>query len=163
MNRRTNRRNRGRTAQGFTLIEIMVVLVIIGMMVGFGGLMVFQNLEKAKQKEAMAQTSVLYDALIAFNLDCSRFPTETEGLDALIHRPADAEGWNGPYIEKWQKIPLDPWKRPYDYMVSVAEGERETPMVISLGKGGAQGGTDLASDVMNGQIMEDTSTTGGGG
>ena len=147
-----------RKARGFTLLEIIAVLVIIGMMVGFGVPMVMNHIENARQQEAVTQTRIMADALRQFNMHVRHFPSEQEGLDALLHRPADADGWSGPYIQDWRRIPKDPWGNEYQYVLSQGEGGVETPQVVSLGRDKNPGGTGLNSDVVNGQLLEEEDT-----
>jgi general secretion pathway protein G len=151
MKRRTHRQTR----RGFTLIEIMAVVVIIGMILGFGGMAVYKRIEEAKQTTAKAQTSLMYDALGQFKSQVGRFPSTEEGLDAILHRPADdSDGWRGPYIDKWETIPLDPWNRPYMYETMTDDNGDEKPLVSSYGADRAAGGTGLNSDVVNGGLTD---------
>lgn len=155
MDTKRHRRHAAST-RGFTLIEMIAVLVIIGMMVGFGGIMIRNQLEDAKVKEARAQTSTMYDALEAFALNCGNYPAQEDGLGALLVRPADADGWLGPYIQKWTKIPKDPWGNDYQYQIVQNEDGTDLIQVISLGKDKQPGGIGRNADVVNGQIIEET-------
>lgn len=150
------KRNRRRTVstRGFTLIEMIAVLVIIGMMVGFGGMVIRKHLENAKVKEAMFQTNMMYDQLVLYSIDCNNFPSQEDGLEALLVRPADADGWDGPYIQKWRKIPKDPWGNEYLYKISSNENGDDQIEVISLGKDGKADGDGKNADVINGEIEE---------
>ena len=154
----TRRRSRG----GFTLIELMAVLLILAIMAGFGVPMVMSRIEKARQTEAITQTKQLVNAVRQFNMDTGRYPTEQEGLESLLVRPADVQGWDGPYIQDWTRIPKDPWGQAYIYTLPLSETGRENPQVVSLGKGGQPGGQDLAADIINGEIDQTDAGAEGG-
>src|SRR5436853_60468 len=113
---------RRRTGEsGFTLIEMMVVMVIIGLCVALVGPNFIKQGEKAKLKAARAQIEMLGTSLDTFRLDVGRYPSTQEGLAALRQRPFGADRWDGPYIKK--DVPADPWGRPYYYR-SPGEGGR---------------------------------------
>ena len=101
---------------GFTLLEMIVVLVIIGLIMGLVGPRLFGQADKAKVQTAQTQIKMLRGALQTMRLDISRWPTEQEGLALLTTRPASAEavpGWAGPYLD--EAVPQDPWGQPYQY------------------------------------------------
>ncbi len=139
-------RNRGtRSAEaGFTLIELLVVLVILGLLAGLVGPNVMNQLGGAKTKTAKVQVKELEQALEMYKLDVGRYPTSSEGLSALVEKPGDADGWNGPYLKSG--VPLDPWKNEYHYTYP---GTRADIDVFSLGQDNAEGGEGENSDVGN--------------
>ncbi|CAM2191515.1 Type II secretion system core protein G [Paraburkholderia kururiensis] len=100
--------------QGFTLLELLVVLVIIGLLAGIVGPRLFANVDKSKETTAKAQIDVLSKAVDQLRLDIGRYPTSQEGLGLLMAPPTDGTpGWSGPYLKK--AVPLDPWGEPYHY------------------------------------------------
>jgi general secretion pathway protein G len=134
----------GRRRQaGFTLIEIMVVMVIIGLLMALVGPNLIGRSEKAKTQAAAMQIERLGTVLDTFRLDVGRYPTTQEGLQVLVQRPMGVDRWDGPYINKG--VPKDPWDRPYIYR---SPGEAGRPYdLYSLGADGAPGGTDNNRDV----------------
>ena len=133
---------RGRQA-GFTLIEIMVVMVIIGLLMALVGPNLIGRSEKAKSQAAAMQIERLGTVLDTFRLDVGRYPTTQEGLQVLVQRPMGIDRWDGPYINKG--VPKDPWDRPYIYR---SPGEAGRPYdLYSLGADGAPGGTDNNRDI----------------
>lgn len=122
-----------RRRPGFSLVEILVVLAIIGLLMGLVGPQVLKVLGDARGKTANVQIHNLGEALDVFYLDAGRYPTPEEGLDALLHRPPEAGGWNGPYV-KGAALPKDPWGRPYVYRVPGRNGEPYE--ITSLGPSG---------------------------
>ena len=135
---------RARTQAGLTLIEILVVLAIVAMLAGLVGPTVLNQLGGAKSKTALVQIKELEQALEMYKLDVGRYPTASEGLDALVERAGNADGWNGPYLKSG--VPLDPWKNEYRYNVPGARAEIE---IYSLGQDGAEGGEGEDADVGN--------------
>ena len=133
-----------RRTRGFTLIELLVVLAILGLLIGLVGPRFLGQLGGAKSKTASIQIADLEKGLELFKLDVGRFPTTDEGLQSLVSRPANARGWNGPYL-KGTAVPEDPWGRPYKYTYSGA-GE---PEIVSFGADGAPGGEGENADVHN--------------
>jgi general secretion pathway protein G len=132
-----------RRQAGFTLIEIMVVMVIIGLLMALVGPNLIGRSEKAKTQAAAMQIERLGTVLDTFRLDTGRYPTSQEGLNALVQRPMGMERWDGPYLTKG--IPKDPWDRPYVYR-SPGDGGRPYD-IYSLGADGAPGGQDNNRDV----------------
>lgn len=127
--------------RGFTLLELLVVMVIIGLLAAYVAPRYFSQIGKSESTVARAQIEAFEKALDQFRLDVGRFPTTEEGLSALVAKPASAK-WNGPYLRK--AIPDDPWGKPYIYRSPGTKGEYE---LISLGKDGAPGGTSDNADI----------------
>jgi general secretion pathway protein G len=123
---------------GFTLLELLVVMVIIGMLAAFVAPRYFGQLGKSEVTLAKAQLEAFGQALDAFRLDVGRYPLAEEGLQSLLARPASADKWNGPYLK--MALPRDPWGRAYIYRTPGARGEYE---VLSLGPDGQGSGADL--------------------
>ncbi len=134
-------------ASGFTLVELLVVLVILGLLAGLVGPRVLGQLGGAKSKTAAVQIKDLEQAAELFKLDVGRFPTNDEGLEALIERPGSAQGWNGPYLKKGG-VPKDPWGNAYHYE---SPGKRTDVDIYSLGADNALGGEGENADVGNWQ------------
>ena len=144
---RSSRRPGSAAAQrGFTLLEMIVVLVIIGLIMGLVGPRLFGQADKAKVQTAKTQIKMLTGALQTMRLDIGRVPSAEEGLGALVHAPAEpraAKSWSGPYIE--DAVPADPWGNPYQYAPA---GDRDPPFVLySLGADGKAGGEGLDADI----------------
>ena len=134
---------RRRRQAGFTLIEIMVVMVIIGLLMALVGPNLIGRSEKAKSQAAAMQIERLGTVLDTFRLDVGRYPTTQEGLQVLVQRPMGVDRWDGPYLNKG--VPKDPWDRPYIYR---SPGEAGRPYdLYSLGADGAPGGTDNNRDI----------------
>src|ERR1041385_1688943 len=127
---------------GFTLIELIVVVVIIGLLAGLVVPQFIKQEEKATAKAARAQIELFGTALDTFRLDVGRYPTTQEGLAALTQKPASADRWDGPYLKK--EVPPDPWGKPYVYK---SPGDHGPYDIISYGAGGAPGGEDNNRDV----------------
>ena len=141
-----------RRQRGFTLLEMIVVLVIIGLIMGLVGPRLFGQADKAKVQTAGTQIKMLSGALQTMRLDISRFPTADEGLNLLVRRPADesaARGWAGPYLQQ-DSVPLDPWGNPYHY--EPTSGDSQPFAVFSYGADGKPGGQGFDADV--GQIPQ---------
>ena len=130
--------------RGFTLIEIMVVVIIIGLLAALVGPRLFGKVSTAKLKATKAQIELFGTALDTFRLDVGRYPTTEEGLKALREKPAGAENWQGPYLPK--EIPVDPWNKPYVYKSPGEHGEYD---LISYGLDGAEGGEGENLDIVS--------------
>jgi general secretion pathway protein G len=129
--------------QGFTLVEMLVVITIIGLIMGLIGPRVLNYLSESKVKAAKIQMQSFASALDLFNLDAGRYPSTSEGLAALVRRTPSVAAWNGPYL-KGGAVPNDPWNNPYIYH---APGERSAFDIISLGSDRQEGGTGTAADI----------------
>jgi len=129
---------------GFTLLELLVVMVIIGLLAGYVGPKYFSQIGKSEVKTARAQIDALGKALDQFRLDVGRYPTGEEGLQALNAAPAGEARWAGPYLQK--AVPMDPWGKPYQYK---SPGERGEYDLYSFGKDGQAGGQDESADIGN--------------
>jgi general secretion pathway protein G len=130
--------------RGFTLIEILVVIIIIGMLAALVGPRLFGKVSMAKQKTAKAQIELFGTALDAFRLDVGKYPTTEDGLKALREKPSGVEGWQGPYLPK--EIPLDPWNNAYIYKCPGEHGEYD---LISLGLDRVDGGEGENQDIVS--------------
>ena len=137
------RRVARRTA-GFTLVEMLVVLAIIGLLVGLVAPRVFGQLAEAKVRTAHIQIESFKNALDLFYLDAGRYPTTQEGLQALNTRPANVAGWGGPYV-KGSAMPKDPWNHPYGYKAPGGNGRPYD--ITSDGPGGKGGEPDGANQI----------------
>lgn len=136
-----DRRNMGQ--QGFTLVEMLVVITIIGLIMGLIGPRVLNYLSESKVKAAKIQLQSFSGALDLFYLDAGRFPSTAEGLTALVQQTPGLAAWNGPYL-KGGKVPNDPWNNPYVYR---APGERGPYDIMSYGSDGQEGGSGIAADI----------------
>jgi general secretion pathway protein G len=130
--------------QGFTLLELLVVVVIIGLLAGFVAPRYFGQVGKSEVNVAKAQLDALEKALDQYRLDTGRYPSPELGLKALLERPANEPKWNGPYLRK--AIPLDPWGKPYLYRIP---GEKAEFDLLSYGKDGQPGGSGENADITN--------------
>lgn len=128
---------------GFTLLELLVVIVIIGLLAAYVGPKYFSQLGKSEVTVTRAQIEAFEKSLDTYRLDVGRYPTTEESLNALMTAPPTAAGkWNGPYLKKG--VPLDPWGHPYQYRAPGTKGDYE---IVSLGKDGQPGGTGDAADI----------------
>ncbi len=129
---------------GFTLLELLVVIVIIGLLAAYVGPKYFAQLGKSEVTVAKAQLEAFDKSLDTFRLDVGRYPTTEEGMAALMAAPATAAAkWNGPYLKK--AVPADPWGNPYQYRSPGAKSEYE---LVSMGKDGQPGGTGENADIV---------------
>jgi len=129
--------------QGMTLIEILVVLVLIGVVMGIvGGNFIGQG-ESAKRKAAKIEIEQIGQTLDLYKLEVGRYPTSQEGLQALLSAPAGTSNWNGPY---WKKatLPKDPWGNEYKY---ASPGQHGAYDIVSLGADGKEGGEGANKDI----------------
>jgi general secretion pathway protein G len=133
-----------RAAAGFTLLELLVVIVIIGLLAGYVAPRYFSQVGKSEVQVARAQIDALEKALEQYRLDTRRLPTTEQGLSVLVSRPASEPNWNGPYLKK--VAPSDPWGRPYVYRVPGQKGEFD---LFSYGKDGKPGGSGEDADIGN--------------
>jgi general secretion pathway protein G len=132
-----------RRSAGFTLLELLVVIVIIGLLAAYVGPKYFSQLGKSEVTIARAQIEAFEKSLDTYRLDVGRYPTTEEGLAALLVAPATAGGkWNGPYLKK--AVPPDPWGHPYLYRAPGAKAEFD---IISLGRDGQPGGSGEDADI----------------
>lgn len=131
--------------RGFTLLELLVVIVIIGLLASYVGPKYFSQLGKSEVTIARAQIDAFEKSLDTYRLDVGRFPSTDEGLAALLEAPASATlKWNGPYLKK--VVPLDPWGHPYQYRSPGVKGDFD---IISLGRDGQPGGAGEDADISN--------------
>lgn len=130
--------------QGFTLLELLVVMVIIGLLAGYVGPKYFSQVGKSEIKVAKAQIDALDKALGQYWLDTGHYPSMELGLAALVTRPASEAKWDGPYLKK--DVPLDPWGFPYVFRLPGEHGEYD---LLSYGKDGKPGGAGEAADITN--------------
>lgn len=137
--------NRKRSRHGFTLVELMVVVLIIAVLAAMIVPRIINRAEEAKVAAARGDLAQLSKVLATFRLDTGRYPTTEEGLEALRTQPSDADGWKGPYLEK--PIPNDPWQNPYAYEFPGSLGE-DSFYLASFGSDKAPGGTGSAEDLI---------------
>lgn len=128
---------------GFTLVEILVVITIIGLIMAIVGPRVLNYLGESKVKAAKIQIESFESALDLYYLDVGHYPASSEGLGALVQRPGNAEVWNGPYL-KGGVVPADPWGHSYVYR---SPAERAPYEIVSYGADGQEGGTGTAADI----------------
>jgi general secretion pathway protein G len=136
---RARRRDQG----GFTLVEMLVVITIIGLIMGLVGPRVLNYLSESKVKSARIQIQSFASALDLFYLDAGRYPSSAEGLAALVRPTGGVAAWNGPYL-KGNSVPNDPWGKPYVYR---SPGEHGAYDLVSFGADGQEGGTGTAADI----------------
>lgn len=130
--------------RGFTLLELLVVMVIIGLLAGYVGPKYFAQIGKSEVKTAKAQIDALGKALDQYRLDTGNYPNTDQGLQALVTAPSGESRWQGPYLQK--AVPADPWGKPYLYKMP---GERSEYDLWSFGKDGRAGGDQESADIGN--------------
>ena len=135
-------RQQRRTGRGFTLLELLVVLVVLGLLVSIVGPRYFSQLGKSEGKAAQTQIASIVKALDMYRLDVGKYPSTEQGLAALSAAPANEARWRGPYLAK--AVPPDPWGRAYVYKSPGDTGEFD---LLSFGKDGAPGGTEENADI----------------
>ena len=133
-----------RSHAGFTLLELLVVMVIIGLLAGYVGPKYFAQIGKSEVKTAKAQIDALDKALAQYRIDTGHFPTTEQGLAALVTKPQNEPKWEGPYLAKG--VPNDPWGNPYQYK---SPGEHGDVDILSFGKDGQPGGDGENADITN--------------
>ena len=136
--------SRNRKLQGFTLLELLVVMVIIGLLASYVGPRYFAQVGKSEVKTTRAQIDALEKALDEYRLDTGHYPTTEQGLAALFAQPTNEPQWAGPYLKK--NVPPDPWGKSYVYK---QPGDHSEFDLWSYGSDGQPGGTGTAADVVN--------------
>ncbi|HUG78659.1 MAG TPA: type II secretion system major pseudopilin GspG [Burkholderiales bacterium] len=129
-------------SRGFTLLELLVVIVIIGLLAGYVAPRYFSQVGRSEVQVARAQLDALEKALDQFRLDARRYPSPEEGLEALLVKPATVASWNGTYLRK--TVPNDPWGRPFVYRTP---GEKAEFALFSYGRDGKAGGSGEDADI----------------
>ena len=127
---------------GFTLLELLVVIVIIGLLAGYVAPRYFAQVGKSEIKVAQAQIDGLGKALNQYRLDTGHYPTTEQGLAVLMARPSNEAKWDGPYLKK--AVPPDPWGKPYNYRFPGEHGDYD---IYSYGKDGQPGGSGENADI----------------
>lgn len=127
---------------GFTLLELLVVIVIIGLLAGYVAPRYFSQVGKSEIQVAKAQIESIEKALDQFRLDTRHYPSAEQGLEVLVAKPAGEPNWSGPYLKK--AVPMDPWGRAYVYRVPGERGEFD---LFSYGRDGKAGGTGEDADI----------------
>lgn len=135
---------RKQSESGFTLMELLVVLAILGLLMSLVGPQVLNQLGGAKTKTTAIQIKDMEQALEMYKLDVGRFPSNEQGLKALVDKPQGVKGWNGPYLKS--AVPQDPWGYDYHYKYPGDRGELD---IYSYGQDGSSGGEGEDSDVGN--------------
>jgi general secretion pathway protein G len=129
---------------GFTLLELLVVMVIIGLLAGYVAPRYFAQIGKSEVKAARAQIDAFEKALETYRLDTGHYPSTEQGLDALTKQPAGEPKWQGAYLKK--AVPLDPWSKSYTYQQPGQHGDYD---ILSYGRDGKSGGENEDADITN--------------
>lgn len=137
-------------AEGFTLVEVMVVVIIIALMGAIVAPTVFNQLRQAEEKRVEADLNAIESALKLYRLDNYAYPGDAEGLEALISKPAAARAWRGPYLEE---LPMDPWNNVYQYRYPSTSGSGDFD-IFSYGADGVEGGTGNDADLGNWTVSD---------
>jgi len=130
--------------RGFTLLELLVVMVIIGLLAGYVGPKFFGQIGKSEVKAAKAQIDALQKSLDQYRIDLGHYPSTEQGLQALVVKPADEPRWAGPYLSK--AVPKDPWHNEYQYRAPGEHGEYD---LLSFGRDGRPGGEGEDADLVS--------------
>ena len=133
-----------RKTRGFTLMELLIVLVLIGLLAALVGPTLYQRINPAKESAARAQIENFMTALDSYFVDTGRYPSGPEGLKALRAKPESGDKWNGPYLKK--EVPADPWGNAYVYRAPGRNGGYE---IVSFGADGREGGEGFDEDLWN--------------
>lgn len=133
-----------RRQSGFTLVEVMVVVIIIGLMVAAVAPVVLGRLDQAREERVRADLRAIENSLTLFKVDNFTYPTASEGLEALVREPSDARAWRGPYLDE---MPIDPWGNPYQYRNPGSRGGDYD--LFSMGADGVEGGSGNNADLGN--------------
>ena len=144
------KRNWLRNERGFTLVELLVVIIVLGLLVGLVGPKLWAHVAGSKQAAAKAQIALFETALDAYRLDIGAYPTSAQGLQALVTNP-NVANWNGPYLKK-KEIPLDPWDAPYKY--ACCPGQHDDYDLWSEGADKAPGGEGENADITSWQSLK---------
>ena len=140
--------NSVRNSRGFSLLELLVVLLLLGAFAGIFAPKIFGQAEKAKQKAAKLEIDQIGQALDLYKLEIGRYPTTQEGLASLMTAPSGVANWNGPYLKR-SAVPKDPWNNEYKF---VSPGDQSRPYdIISLGGDGKEGGDGDGKDITSWQ------------
>ncbi len=129
---------------GFTLLELLVVMVIIGLLAGYVAPRYFAQVGKSEVKATRAQIDAFEKSLEAYRLDVGKYPSAEQGLAALMTAPTGTSNWQGPYLKK--SVPLDPWKNTYQYRLPGQHGDFD---IYSFGRDGKPGGQKEDADIGN--------------
>jgi general secretion pathway protein G len=130
--------------RGFSLMELLVVMTILGLLAGIVAVSLTGRVDKERQRTAKLQINNFEQALDMFHLDVGRYPSSEEGLRALVEKPSGLDSWNGPYLKK--QLPVDPWKKEYVYR---SPGEHGDYDIMSYGQDGAPGGDGNNKDIVS--------------
>ena len=131
--------------EGYTLVELLVVLAILGLLVAIAAPRLIKYLGSAKTDTAKIQVEKLGGVLDLYRLELGRYPTDDEGLESLVEKPGDVDGWNGPYLKNRDSL-IDPWGRPYIYRSPGQHGDYD---LFTLGADGGEGGEGEDQDIVN--------------